>query len=652
MSGISAEKGRPYIEFIEKHLAKEDTISGGRQISETEKTLGEDAAVWFWLDDNGKALEVLTQSDYLGSEEIRSLANKMSKFIMSSAKPPLLFRRRLLPDLRIASKDETNTLLFSAGQTFNDNPNFTSIGVRYHDYRNGDAPCIFGKHKLKGVFHGKDGPSEIDAVLGQDTLSETSLKESDDGFVLTKTHIIKPNNDESSKLRVSIELEQRGSEPFVRLETSTTPIGGSAQDVTLDLRFRLPADYSVTQVNPGFVAMSQTSKPYRDSQSVFFRIEHQDTFSGAQEFRSHDLHRVYARPTQQLTQHRAGLAATEDGFLAMQHKLGDMEQDSTHQAALKLVVTGAHFHDHLDFYSETMSNLETSQELRGMDLSLSYDVGAEVNGVVSAYLADCHHAKLHGTTPEVCAPSTLKWIRQMTATYLDVWMRPDNSSLQADGSIDCSCIQKQNCNKGSNCRNFWGRGGALLLVSCDRMLNEEDAEKVGEHSLYNECVDRIGERLLVDDRGKWLDENGARALALLTAAKRSSSSDFAKRANEVAREVVNSWYIEDKQFADNDTERAGGIHSTNWENGFDNNYWGFKAGMVARTSKALLKVLAPEEKETCEHAVNLIKAARKYLHTCTVARDDGTREILTSQHSGETNSETQAWTILGLLDNE
>jgi hypothetical protein len=489
------------------------------------------------------------------------------------------------------------------------------------------------------VFHGKDGAeTQFDAVLAEDTLSEMSLKESGNGFVLTKTHIIKPNNDESSKLRVSIELEQRGAEPFVRLETSTTSVGGSAKNVTLDLRFQLPADYSVNQVSPNFISMSQISKPYRDAQSVFIRIENQDKFSEAQEH----------RPTTQLAQHRSA-HAQESGFLALEHKLGDMEADSTQQAALKLVVTGAHFHDHLDFYTDTMDNLETYPELQGMDLSLSYDVGAEVNGVVSAFLADCHHAKLNGTTPEVCLPSTLKWIRQMIATYLDVWMMTDK--LQADGSTDCSCIQKQNCAKMSNCRNFWGRGGALLALSCERMLSTEE-EHAGEPGIYNDCISRIGHRLLVDDRGKWLDENGARALALLTAAKRSSSSDFVKRANEVAREIVNSWYIEKKQFADNDTEREGGVHSTNWKNGFDNNYWGFKAGMVARTSKALLKVLEPEEKETCHHLVKLIKAARGYLHKCTVVHDDGTREILTSQHSGETNSETQAWTILGLLDAE
>jgi hypothetical protein len=635
MMGINSSLGKAYIDFIEKHLAKEDTISGGRQIAETERTLGEDAAVWFWLDDNGKALEVLTQSDYLGSEDIRSLANKMSRFIMESSKPPLLFRRRLLPELRVASRNETHTLLFSAGQTVSDDPRFTSIGIRYHDYRDGDAPCIFGQHMVKGVFQGKNGApgTAFEKKLDADSLSETSLKESKGGFVLTKTYIIKPLNDESSKLKVSVAMEQRGAEPFLRVETSTTPVGGSAQDVSLDLRFRLAEDFSSSQVDPSWIALSQTSKPYRDAQSVFIRLEHQAKFKSIQEH----------KPQVQFAQRRSG-HAQEEAFLGLQHNLGDMVEDSTEEVGLKLVVTGAHFFDHLGFYTNLMSNLETS-ELQGMDLSLSYDVGAEVNGVVSAYLADCNHAKHQGTTPQVCMPSTLIWIREMVRTYLDVWMKLDD---YPEGSTDCSCIPKSNCDSKSNCMNFWGRGGALLLVSCDKMMNAHNSI-AGEFSLFNECINRIGERLLIDDRGRWLDENGARALGLITAAKRSPSSPFAKKANEVAREIVNGWYIEQKQYADNDTESNAGVHTTGWD-GFDNNYWGFKAGMVARASKVLLTALEPEEKDTCQHAVRLIKATRHYLHNCTVIRDDGTREILTSLHSTETNSETQAWTILGLLD--
>jgi hypothetical protein len=597
MAGINPSVGRSYAEFIEKHLAKEDTISGLNLISETEKTPGEDTAAWFWVGDNGKALEALTQSDYLGSESIRNLANKVSKFIMDSSKPEygFVFRRRLLPDLRVASQNETHNLLYSGALSIHDDVHgLTKIGTRYHDDRGGDAPCTFGQHKVSGVFHGKDGARNFAAVLGADTLSESSLEKSESGFELTKTYVIPQSSDGSSLIRVTVLMVQRGIEPFMRLETSTTPVGGSVSDVIFDLQFGVRHDMSVKQVNPSWIAMSQTGKPYRDAEGVFIRLEHAGMFSG-------NAH------------------ASDDGFLSLEHKLEDMAQDETKQVALKLVVVGSHLFDHLDdLYSEIMiRDLETSDTLQGLDLSLSYDVGAAVNGVTAAYEADCHHAHIHGTTPEICTQSTLAWIRKMQEHYLDILMHDGN--------------------------DFWSRGDSFLLLSCDRML-KQNGVNAGNDGLYKDCIERIAKTLL-EDRGSHLDENGARALALIVAAKRSPDASFAAKAKQLAIEIVSRWQIEEKDANWN-------FASFDGPGAVDNGNWGFKAGIVARAAKSLLTILEPEDKDACQHAVSLIKSVRNYIHKCTVVHDDGTREIKSSLQSGETNSETQAWSILGVFDSE
>ena len=84
----------------------------------------------------------------------------------------------------------------------------------------------------------------------------------------------------------------------------------------------------------------------------------------------------------------------------------------------------------------------------------------------------------------------------------------------------------------------------------------------------------------------------------------------------------------------------------------DGMLWGFKAGMLLR-GLAAAELAADAGRITIDRRTRgyirqLRAAATDYIHTSTIPRGRSL-EILTSYRSGETNSESQPWMVLGLF---
>jgi hypothetical protein len=92
--------------------------------------------------------------------------------------------------------------------------------------------------------------------------------------------------------------------------------------------------------------------------------------------------------------------------------------------------------------------------------------------------------------------------------------------------------------------------------------------------------------------------------------------------------------------------------SPNQSGARDGILWGFKAGMLLR-GLAAAELAADAGRITVDdrtrsHIQQLRAAATDYIHTSTIRRGHSL-EILTSFRSGETNSESQPWMLLGLF---
>ena len=80
----------------------------------------------------------------------------------------------------------------------------------------------------------------------------------------------------------------------------------------------------------------------------------------------------------------------------------------------------------------------------------------------------------------------------------------------------------------------------------------------------------------------------------------------------------------------------------------DNFVWSFKAGLLARALKTL-RVAGFLDESQGNRALDLVRACHGYMKQCINPKYELEWEVKTSFLSGETNSETQSWTVLGML---
>ena len=115
---------------------------GVRALAETEKPLNGD--VWFWTDDNAKALEAyLVPEAYARYQDI---ADSLLSFVRRMSEGPVILRRIAKPALNVQSEDPDNFRVGTGLMTFHGNlrRDELAISYRFHDGRDVDAVKLSG----------------------------------------------------------------------------------------------------------------------------------------------------------------------------------------------------------------------------------------------------------------------------------------------------------------------------------------------------------------------------------------------------------------------------------------------------------------------------------------------------------------------------
>ena len=114
------ERARPYLDFIRDHLWQQvgsGPLKGVRALAETEKPL--DGDVWFWTDDNAKALEAyLVPEAYARYPDI---AEGLLSFVRRMSEGPVILRRIAKPALNVQSENPDNFRVGTGLMTFHGN---------------------------------------------------------------------------------------------------------------------------------------------------------------------------------------------------------------------------------------------------------------------------------------------------------------------------------------------------------------------------------------------------------------------------------------------------------------------------------------------------------------------------------------------------
>ena len=113
-----------------------------RALAETEKPLNGD--VWFWTDDNAKALEAyLVPEAYARYQDI---ADSLLSFVRRMSEGPVILRRIAKPALNVESENPDNFRVGTGLMTFHGNlrRDELAISYRFHDGRDVDAVKLSG----------------------------------------------------------------------------------------------------------------------------------------------------------------------------------------------------------------------------------------------------------------------------------------------------------------------------------------------------------------------------------------------------------------------------------------------------------------------------------------------------------------------------
>jgi len=617
---------RKYAPFIVKALYR-DKVAGTSlsALTETEKAMNGDS--WFWTDDNAKALEALTLPSIFPN--FLPQVGQLVKFIRANSPPPFVFRRRADDRLMLESDKPDNYHLATGLMNFYANLRQGEFrqGYRFHDVRIQDAAKYTGDYvrfSLKGKAYSTDVKQTIVAtdVRRQEhsiTLEHTSELRADTAVVgnvayAYKIELYKPY----VALSVTIKSSKGITLNDVEATTSLDQLD-SLSNVRYSKFFAFPGAAPPVSVN---ATNSTQSRVLREGPTKWWSLIQNGNLGD-----SYTINTILGAPSL-----LRSIVSTEEHNGTFHHiyaryGVGNVSADHPVTLSERKVLLAGGLYNSMSAYDGVFARLD---DFPGLDLSISYDIGAEVNGVACAYLADkLRIAATPGATPVAYEPETRAWFDAILDGYLSDFL----------------------VKVGRSYPYIFSRGLAFTILAVDTMH-----VATGEPR-YLDIMSRLANvllhfqvksgpvenNLICNGNDTFLDCHAADMVALARAAVATGDRRYA----EAARRGLQAYRIDPNADTGHDVYVLQNAQVSNQ----DGYYWIFKAGLLLRSMEAL-EVLSERgliklKRDEWYQIQELQRRSLDYIARTVHARGN-LDELFTCHKSGETNSETQAWALLGL----
>jgi hypothetical protein len=646
----------PYAGFIFRHLLQEVSAEGdaGLAIAETELPIQGDH--WFWADDNAKVLEFLALPEVWRSEPEKVV--EVLRFVQSMCDGPFIFRRLARPQLDLIHHD---------GGVANFRHSFMNIGcdlakgvvnvsMRFHDDRTAKNVVLTGNY-VQFTFSGKRFSLDVEnAISNHDVLIFQG------GVRLIHT----------SEL-----MFECGSFPFPRrkhrLGRLTYTYGFSANSMFFTVNVALEIAPG-TEVSDVILTIGQDNLSHNENGVTYgdLFVQQQDgeplNFVAGKPgrtvlaipaarywcFAQNDQMRGFALAIHSVPMGAADVSAlgvivdqpNKLHWVVAEYAFPGTHNNTKLVCSESKIITAGGFYDRVADCAEMMRGRATRavHDKQPIDLSISYDYGAEINA-----FARCHKA-LSGPNPPVAGPS----LRETTKTLFDRYYAAYAENLLVRQNTDCGAIFSRSL-------AFIAFGLIDMVASASDPRYRVDLAQICDAILtferQYEAVDGTPESgflmgIKSSDR-PYFDCHSANLLALVRAVPILEDARFLKSidlglAAYRLDTVAIIFYGPRKQdvvsvdFVDNEGKRMS-----------LDGYWNFGPGLALRMFNALRKSSHPGIAEIYgRHRDRLdlfTMVMHRQIHRSLHSRDD-ILEIKTGILSAESNSETQPWVALGLID--
>lgn len=639
----------PYAEFILRHLMQR--VRPGEEVwavAETEQAVDGDR--WFWADDNAKVLEFLALPELWRKWPDR--CRQVLEFVASTCDGPFILRRT--GHARLEQRecaDGVGRLVHTFLHLSCDLPKgVVNVGMRFHDNRTARNLVLTNNF----VHFTHRGTAHRLAVEPAIVAHEARLE----GGTLTLSH--------SSDL--TFEHEGRP----LRLGRATWCYRFSARSMFLDCEATLELDPGIAVENV-VLSLSQNELSHNENyvhySAIGIRVPGQEPIrfggrhghhsipcAGADYWSLSQLEEMrgfaLAIHTLPVTGTLMALDAVVHGngqldWVFAQHAFhGPQQPGATLRAAERKILTAGGFYDRIEETAELVRRHAALPATQPLDISISYDYGAEINAFARCYRTLCgleQGAEVVALRAQARALFDRYWkvyqdiyLANHFADPAAVFSRP--LSFVIYGLIDMAIAT------GEAQYQMGIRDAVRVLLDFERNFAGPDGR--------TESAFLMGQRTCV---APFVDCHAAALLALLRALPVIEDPIIITsidRGLEAFRAETMAIELGDLRKQDLIT-----VHWTN-EQGQRLNphaFWNFCAGLTLRLFKLLRQSRHQATTEILGRHVQRIEIYEALLRLqvwrSLRAREGGALEVLTARLAGEGNSETQPWVALGVVEN-
>jgi len=613
-----------YAPFIVKALYHEKVAGTALSaLSETEKPINGDS--WYWTDDNAKSLEALSLDPVFSN--FATQAGQITDFIIANSPPPFVFRRRADEHLDLKSDNLDDFRVATGLMNFHGNLRQADIrhGYRFHDDRTEDA-VKYGASRIRFSTNGKvytaDSTNNIAASIRREehavTLTQAVDLQADSAIVGRATHTYRI---EANKPYMLLTVEVRAAENATLQDVAVS----TSLDRLESLHVRYSKFYSYPNASKtATLSCEGGSKP---------RVLKEGPLRWWSLIQEGDLGFSYAMTTliDSPSRLKNVVSEADEGKkfrrVEANYELGTLARGQSASISEKKVLLAGGLYTSMGEYAGVFDHLD---DYPGLDLSISYDIGAELNGVASAYLADKRRLERDPSAkPAIYKPETRQWFDAILDAY----------------------IAKFPVRIHNEYPYLFTRGHAYVVLALDTMyLATRDARYVKDlQHLANILLElqmnrgALADNFICVHHSFFLDCHASAMIAIARAAVATGDHRYA----ESAKRALRAYKFDPKAGTGNDVFFP---QHDNAKDG-DSYYWVFKAGLLLRSLEAL-EVLAERnltKLSPTDWALLRELQRRAVAYVARTAHARGSlEELLTCHKAGETNSETQAWALLGL----
>jgi hypothetical protein len=639
----------PYAEFILHHMLKKlPTFPGAtRAVSETELPL--DGDVWFWADDNAKVLELLGLPAVWRQrpQEIRDIL----EFIRAMCDGPFIFRRIAVP-LLVTTRDEhgVGEFLHSLMNVGCDLPRgVVTLGMRFHDGRTARNVRMTGNY-IRFRHHNK-----VYTVDVEDNIRHWTIDESSGALRLVwKAEITFGDWSKRRLGELIYTTTVRASSMFVDVEAALE-IDAAIEVSDVILTF----GYDALSINDNNVRYEEIRIAFENAPPTTFSARKRGGIDlpaeGATYWcvaqRSHMSGFALAVHTLP----RAGspisaIRATSNTsgqlhWLVSEHRFEGAWRGARLVAAERKIITSGGFYDEPARYATVLARyaLRSTDGIAPVDLSISYDYGAEVKA-----FARCFRTLSTDNPPVKDAPlrqELHRLVEHFHTTYQTHFIAPyrHNASRIFSRSIAFMALAYADMVAAIDDPIY----KSALREACDIVSTFERQNEAVNGSIQSGYL--MGQE---SDSLPYPDCHSSCILALVRGTELLDVPDWLQgidrgvAAFRVDTVLVHFFGAQKQDVVGVDYRLPDGSRRTL------DTFWNFNGGLTLRLFNAMRSSRHRGLMEIwARHAVRLeaLELLIRYRIKQSFRPRGDAIEILSSSLSAETNSETQPWVALALI---